>query len=185
MNPLPNRLGSPLLFASLALVTACSLKPIPRDPMAAPTGAAASKPADPSKVVAFSFTDLDGKEVSTASVAGRTTIVLFATSYDPFALAEAHFLADIEHKHAPRINVVLIDLERDDNRPLVQAFGDALNHPFPICMADNDTIAGHGPFEGMNSVPSILILDKGGHEKYRHLGLQKQAEIEDALASVE
>ena len=184
MNPLPDRPGSLVFFASLALVAACTLKPIPRDPMAAPT-AAPSTPADPSKVVAFSFTDLDGKEVSTASVAGRTTIVLFATSYDPFALAEAHFLADIEHKHAPRINVVLIDLERDDNRPLVQAFGDALNHPFPICMADNDTIAGHGPFEGMNSVPSILILDKGGHEKYRHLGLQKQAEIEAALASVE
>src|SRR5258708_31047990 len=129
-----HKLAIVALVVALPLV-GCTRKPVPRDP-AAETPAASTPVVDPGKVVSFAFLDLDGKEVSTASVAGRTTIILFATTYDPFALAEAHFIADIEHRHAPRINAVMIDLEREENRPLVQAFADALNHPFPICMAD-------------------------------------------------
>jgi len=173
-----------LLLAITASLAACQLKPIPRDPMAAPATSAAAA-VDPSKVVSFSFPDLDGKEVSTATVHGRTTVVFFGTAYDTFVQAEARFLIDVEHLHTPRLNVVMIMLERAENRPMVSIFSDVLQHPFPICMADADTIAGHGPFQGMNSVPSLLILDKEGREKYRHAGMQKEEEIEAAIKSVE
>ncbi len=178
-------LGAMFLGAMvLALASGgCEIKPIPRDPMAATATTAPG--VDPAKPVAFGFTDLDGKDISGASMRGRTTVVLFATSYDPFALAEARFLIDVEHTHKPRLNVFMLDLERIENRPLVEVFANALDHPFPICMADGDTIAGRGPFVGMNSVPAIVVLDKDGHEKYRHAGFQKADELEAAIKSVE
>jgi hypothetical protein len=185
-GPRPPRasIALPLGLAG-AMLAGCGAKPIPRDPEAPVPTASAAVEVDPAKVVTFSCTAVDGAEVSTATVAGRATIVAFLTSYDPTSLAEARFLIELAHTHAPRINVVAFVLERPENLPLVKEFAEILAPPFPVCLADADTIAGRGPFEGMNSVPSIAILDEDGHEKYRHLGFQKQDEIEAALKSVE
>jgi hypothetical protein len=172
-----------IALALIALL-GCDPKPIARDPTGAPI-ATEAPPADPSKVVMFALRDLRGADVSTDTVHGRTTVLAFLTSYDPTSLAEARFLIDLEHRHAPRINVVFLMLERPENQPLVQAFSDMLATPFPVCMADADTIAGRGVFAGMNSVPSVLVLDKEGHEHSRHLGFQKEKELEDAVSAAE
>lgn len=177
-----SRLGS-LAFASM---TACApVAPSSDVPPAPVPGVASVAPEGASEPLPFSCTDLEGKPVSTTTVAGRVTVILFFTSYDPASVAEAQFLRDLTHTHAPRINAVGMVLEQETNRPLVQGFADGTKLGYPVCLADADTIAGHGTFAGMNAVPSVLILDREGRPRYRYIGLQKAEALEAAIASVE
>jgi hypothetical protein len=144
-----------------------------------------SSPPDTAKRVDFSYSDLQGKEVSTTSVHGRVTVVAFIATYDVASQAQTRFLSEIEHEHTPRLNVFALVLESAENKPLADAFASALKLPYPLCMADEATIRGEGPFTGLGQVPSIVILDKEGRERYRHLGFVQKAELETAIGVVE
>jgi hypothetical protein len=136
-------------------------------------------------VVRFAYETIDGKQLSTESVAGRFTVIGFLTTYDFASQAEARFLAAVARRHAPRVNVAALILENPDNRPLAEAFVKTLGLSFPTAMADAATIAGQGPFAGLHHVPSIVILDKQGREAYRHLGLIQEAKIHEVLRELE
>jgi hypothetical protein len=134
---------------------------------------------------AFAFTSLDGKPLSPAEVAGRTTVIGFLTTYDVHSQAEARFLAMLERHHTPRINVVALMLEAPENRPLVEAFVASLGLAYPVALADAATIAGDGPFAGLHHVPSIVVLDRDGREAWRHIGFVSEAGLEAAVREVE
>lgn len=119
----------------------------------------------------FSFPTLDGVRLSKASVKGRMTVIVFATTYDIPSQAQARFLNEVFHRHVPRINAVLLVLEPPHHRPLVEAYRDSLRLDYTVAMADEATIAGDGAFEGLHHVPAIVLLDRDGVEKWRHLGL--------------
>ncbi len=51
-------------------------------------------------------------------------------------------------------------------------------------LADEPTLAGHGPFDGLHAVPSIVILDREGREVHLHVGAYDQTQLDAALASV-
>jgi hypothetical protein len=135
--------------------------------------------------VSFSYEALDGKPLSTETVAGRVTLIGFIATYDNFSQAEARFLLNLGRRHTPRINVAFVVLEAKENRPLVEAFVAALGITDPVALADADTIAGQGPFVGLHHVPSVVILDRRGREAWRHIGMVEEPEIERALRAVE
>jgi hypothetical protein len=136
-------------------------------------------------LVSFSFETLDGKTLSTASVAGRITVLGFITTYDVASQAEVRFLLGLGRTHAPRLNVAFVVLERKENRPLIEAFVSALSIPYPVALADEETIEGRGPFAGLHHVPSVVILDRQGREVWRHLGLIRETELEQAVRAAE
>lgn len=133
----------------------------------------------------FRFETLDGKDLSSATLTGRVTVIGFAATYDLPSQALARYLALLAKRHRPRLNVALLVLEPPDNRPLVQAFVDALALPYPVAFADADTIAGLGPFSGLHHVPSLVILDRRCRETWRHVGLATEQEIDEAVATAE
>ncbi|AUX46042.1 cytochrome C-type biogenesis protein [Sorangium cellulosum] len=149
------------------------------DPPAA-TAAVAGGP-----VLTFSYETLDGRELSTASLAGRLSVIGFVATYDVASQAEARFLAGLLRDHTPRINVALLVLEASENRPLIEAFVAALKLPYPVAIADAPTIAGEGPFAGLHHVPSVVILDPEGREVFRHVGLITQEALEETLRGIE
>jgi peroxiredoxin len=173
---------SSVAFSSVAFSSACggATEPTPK-----PMPTTAETPPESARAVSFSFADLDGKEVSSSTVRGRITVVALIATYDAASQAEARFLLEVAKTHAPRINVVGVVLESPENEPLAEAFRGALDLPFPLCMADEAIIRGEGPFGGLNVIPSLLILDKEGRERYRHVGVLKKDELEDALRRVE
>lgn len=172
-----------LLALGAAALTACGASPGPAAPKPMPT--VIESPPDAAKEVTFSLADIEGKEVSSGTTRGRITIVASIATYDAASQAETRFLLEAARDHVPRINVVALVLEPLDNKPLVDAFASALKLPYPLCMASEETIRGEGPFAGMNQIPTVLILDKLGRERYRHVGLVQRAELEAALANVE
>jgi hypothetical protein len=52
-------------------------------------------------------------------------------------------------------------------------------------MADSATIEGRGPFAGLHHVPSVVVLDRTGVERFRHLGLLDHVGLESAVREVE
>jgi hypothetical protein len=133
----------------------------------------------------FELVDLEGKALSTKSLADRLSAVAFLATYDVASQAQARILANVARKHVPRVNLAFLFLEAPENQPLVESFVYTLGLRAPAAMADAATIAGKGPFAGLHHVPSIVILDRDGHEAWRHVGLSEPAEIERALRDIE
>jgi hypothetical protein len=152
---------------------------------AAPVEAPVGAPFASGPPIAFSYEALDGKPLSSDTVAGRITVIGFITTYDMASQAEVRFLLGLGRHHTPRLNVAFIVLESRDNRPLVDAFVAALGIPYPVALADPETISGHGSFAGLHHVPSVIILDQQGREAWRHIGLADEAKIEQAVRAVE
>lgn len=177
--------SKPLFVAAIAWgsVACGSGEATPQAPKPLPTVQATAP--DEAKRVAFSFADLTGKEVSTDSMHGRTTVIAFIATYDAASQAETRFLLEVARDHVPRINAFALVLESAENQPLADAFAHALHLNYPLCMADEATIRGEGPFAGMNQIPSVIILDKDGRERWRRVGLVQKAELEEAIRGVE
>jgi hypothetical protein len=133
----------------------------------------------------FAYEAVDGRPISTESLANRVSVIGFLTTYDVYSQAEARYLAMLEHRHTPRINVAALMLEAPENRPLVEAFAASLGLGYPVALADAATIAGDGPFPGLHHVPSVVVLDRAGREAWRHVGFVNEAALEEAVRAVE
>jgi hypothetical protein len=171
-----------MVFITLACVTAagCSSPPAPPE---TPPPVASAPPSGPP--IRFAFETIDGKPLTTESLAGRISVVGFVASYDIASQAQVRFLTGLLKRHVPRINVAILVLEPPQNLPMVEAFVGALRLPYPAALADAATIAGQGPFAGLHHVPSVVILDREGHERWRHVGLIEENEMEAAVRDVE
>jgi hypothetical protein len=135
--------------------------------------------------VEFELVTVDGKPLSTQTLAGRISVIGFITTYDIASQAEVRFLGDLLRRHKPRLNVAVLVLEPPENKPMVEAFASALGLPYPVALAGAATIAGRGPFAGLHHVPSVVILDREGREVFRHLGLIGEEALDQAVREVE
>ncbi|MDI1433080.1 TlpA family protein disulfide reductase [Polyangium sorediatum] len=165
-----------LLLALLAAPIACSSTPSPD----APTQPLARGPR-----VFFSYETLDGGTLSTDTVAGRFSVIAFVATYDDSSHAQARFLSTLVRRHVPRINAGLVVLEPPHHKLLVESFAKVVDPPYPVAMADEATIAGAGPFQGLHHVPSLVILDPQGREVFRNFGLASADALDAALRDLE
>jgi hypothetical protein len=76
----------------------------------------------------------------------------------------------------------MLVMEPPQNAPLAQAFADSLGLSYDVALADAATIAGKGAFPGLHHVPSIVLLDRGGREVWRHIGVVEAQELDRAIA---
>jgi hypothetical protein len=173
--------GAPLAYA--LLLAACEPIPVIERPAAPPPTAPALEPSGPP--LTFEYRNVAGGTVSATDLRDRLTVIVLGTTYDVPSQAQAKFLAQIHRDHAPRINALLLVLEAPENEILVAAYASALSLRYPVVMADPATIKGAGPFPGLRHVPSVVILDKQGRERFRHLGLLTDVEIDEALRKLE
>jgi peroxiredoxin len=162
-----------LLLAALPL-GGCSSSP-------AKTGPAEPRAAARGPIISFAYESLDERPVSLEGLRGRAVVVAFLASYGDASLVQARYLRKVFREHSPRINAAAVFMEGIDNRPLVRVFRDAAGLPFPVAMADAATIAGKGPFEGINTVPSVVVLDPEGREVWRKVGVGSPEELDKAL----
>jgi hypothetical protein len=170
------------LAAALAVLTAASCG---GPDAAAPPPETAAPPSERGPRVLFEFVTIDGKPLSTDTLAGRISVIGFTTTYDTASQAQVRVFADLLRHHKPRINVAVLVLEPPENEPMINAFAQALSLPYPVANADAATIAGRGPFAGLHHVPSVVILDRQGREAFRHLGLIAEEPLSLAIREIE
>lgn len=122
-----------------------------------------------------------GGALSPATLHGRASVITFVTTYDLASQAQARFLSGVLRRRVPRINAAAVILEPAGNAPLVLAFSDALQLPYPVAWADAETIAGRGPFGDVHAVPTTIVLDRQGRLAWKRVGLAKEEELTAAL----
>ena len=167
-----------LLAFALATTAAACQRPVVAQ-------AKAETPAKRGPVLSFSYHSVDKRPISTEALAGRVSVIGFLATYDMASQLQARHLGNLGRHHSPRLNVAALALEPAENALLVEAFSRTLSLPFPMAIADADTIAGRGPFAGLHHVPSVVILDREGREAWRHVGLVDEAELEAAVRKIE
>lgn len=183
MGPTPRlatTLGGRALFLFAVLASGCVSAFEPGSPTGRTEGpTAAARP------VAFQFSRLDGGALRSDELHGRAALVVIAATYDAASQAAVAIAATVVRRHKPRLNGLLVVLEPEDNRPIAQAFAAAMDLPFPAVIATADELGRVGSFEGLRHVPSIVLLDANGRERWRRVGLTKAETIEAALRDIE
>ena len=127
------------------------------------------------------FANTDGAQYTANDVLGRTTIVLFLTTYDAAAQIAANRLDQCLHSLARRTNAIGVAMEPPDHAVLVSTFHDTLRLSYPVLMPDPGTLAGQGPFGKIEAVPTWVVLDASGREIWRGVGVRSFPQLRDVL----
>lgn len=112
--------------------------------------------------VQFTFGTVAGGEVSSDTTRGRTTALLFVTTYDLPSQAEAQLLREVLSTHKPVANAAIVMMEPPHSAGLAQVWADALDLKWPIAMASQTLLAGESPLGHIAGVPTLIVLDRRG-----------------------
>jgi hypothetical protein len=135
--------------------------------------------------VDFAFESLDERLVSADATRGAPTVIAFVTTSSLSSQAQVDFLvAMAKHDVDPtapakdRVHYAVVALESNENREIVALYQKALSIPFPVALADPQTLAGTGPFGDVSAVPVTVLLDRAGRVVWRSDGrVVKSAEM--------
>ncbi len=133
--------------------------------------------------VSFTFGTIEGGELSSDTTRGRTTALLFVTTYDLPSQAEAQILRDVVATHKPRANAGIVMLEPPRSAPLAQVWRDSLGLDLPVAMASPGLLSGAGESQlgKVAGVPTLIVLDRRGRLVMRHEGALTREEISRGL----
>jgi hypothetical protein len=135
--------------------------------------------------VQFTFGTLSGEELSSDTTRGRTTALLFVTTYDLPSQAEAQLLRDVLATHKPRANGAIVMMEAPRAAELAQVWARSINVDLPIAMASPTLMSGDSELGRINGVPTLLVLDRRGRLLERREGALTREEIAEALSRAE
>jgi hypothetical protein len=127
-------------------------------------------PADPPGVslpplrapVDFSFDAVGDAPFTADSTRGLPTVISFITTSSLSSQAQADFLIAMAKHDGERVHYGVVVLETAENRELVALYKKALSIPFPVAVADANTLAGASAFGDVTAVPVTVLLDRAG-----------------------
>jgi hypothetical protein len=131
--------------------------------------------------VLFTLGTIEGGELSSDTTRGRTTVLLFVTTYDLPSQAEAQLLRDVLSTHKPLANAAIVMMEPPHAAPLAQVWADSIGVKLPIAMASPALLAGESQLGRIVGVPTLLVLDRRGRLIARSEGATTRAAITEAL----
>ncbi len=109
-------------------------------------------------------------------------MLAFVTTASLPAQAQVDFLVAMAGHDGDRVHYAIIAMEGPDSRELVELYRKALAIPFPVAMADDRTLAGHGGFGDVSVVPVTVVLDRLGRLVSRVDGrVAKSTELRAAM----
>ena len=132
--------------------------------------------------LSFEYVAVNGTRLTGESTRGRTTVVVFMTTYDLSSQIMVRELAKLVHTKTPRINAFGVVIEPPKNAPLVDAFATTMELPFPLALSPSPEAFNEGQFGKVDEVPTVVILDKRGVQRYRRAGAMTTAELDDAIS---
>lgn len=128
-------------------------------------------------VTTYEFDPLDDKPVSSEVHRGKPTVIAFVTTGDLVGQAQVSFLVHMAKNDGDRVNYALVALHPRREVVLVDSYRKTLGVEFAVALADGRATTASGPFGEILAVPTIVVLDRGGHIAWKHTGLAKHEEI--------
>jgi hypothetical protein len=168
-------LGLPLVGLALSALLGAGCYAADADPPLAPAP-------DLGQPVQFTFGTLSGGEVSSDTTRGRTTALLFVTTYDLPSQAEAQLLREVLATHKPVANAAIVMMEPPRSAALAQVWADAIGLKWPIAMASPTLMSGDSELGRINGVPTLIVLDRRGRVVARSEGALNREAIADCLS---
>ena len=132
----------------------------------------------------FKLDSLDDRQVSTATVAGRPTVIAFVTTWDLSSQAQIDYLVPMAKRDGAQVGYVMVALQEPQDRELVEVFAQHLGVTFPVAMADEELRSGGGSFGSLQAVPTTVILDRAARMVWRHVGIARPGEIRAGLSGL-
>ncbi len=131
--------------------------------------------------VQFTFGTIAGGELSSDTTRGRTTALLFVTTYDLLSQAQAQLLREVLSKHRPVANAAIVMMEPPHSAGLAQVWADAIGLKWPIAMASPTLMAGESQLGNIAGVPTLIVLDRSGRLIARSAGALGRDAIAECL----
>jgi hypothetical protein len=143
----------------------------------------AARAADPDlgAPVQFTFGTIAGGELSSDTTRGRTTALLFVTTYDLPSQGEAEVLREVLSTHQPVANAAVVMMEPPHSAGLAQVWADAIGLKWPIAMASQTLMAGESQLGNITGVPTLIVLDRRGRLVAKNEGTLARDAIRDCL----
>ena len=122
---------------------------------------------DPRPAPAFTLTDLDGREVSPASLRGKVVIVNFWATWCGPCRAEIPDLVALQAKYKDTLQVVGIS-EDEAGVDVVKRFAAEHKINYPVAMVTPEI---EKLFPGISALPTSYILDRESRIVQKHVGM--------------
>jgi cytochrome c biogenesis protein CcmG/thiol:disulfide interchange protein DsbE len=131
----------------------------------------------------FLLTDAHGRAIQLSAFRGKVVVLNFWATWCPPCLVEIPWFIDFQRQYGSRgFSVIGVSLDEDGwntVRPFLQRQG--IN--YPIVLGGNQIAQA---YEGLESLPTTLIIDRNGGVAATHMGLVArsvyESDIESALA---
>jgi thiol-disulfide isomerase/thioredoxin len=122
---------------------------------------------DPKPAPMFTVKDLDGREVSTASMRGKVVIVNFWATWCGPCRAEIPDLVALQEKYKDTLQVIGIS---QDEAPVevVRRFATEHRVNYPVAMMTPEI---EKMYPGINALPTSFILDRDSRIVQKHVGM--------------
>src|SRR4051812_6358002 len=122
---------------------------------------------NPATAPAFTLRDLDGHEVTSASLRGKVVLVNFWATWCPPCRAEIPDLIALQEKY--RDHLQIIGVSEDETPPeSVRAFAAEHKMNYPVVMTTPEL---RKMFPGISALPTSFILDKQSRIVQKHVGM--------------
>jgi hypothetical protein len=93
----------------------------------------------------------------------------------------ARRLNEAMRTHKKRFNAGAVVLEAPSAAPLADVFRQSLGLIYPVAMSDGAERSADGPFGMIETVPTLVLLDRDGRERYRSSGVLSSRDLDEAL----
>jgi len=122
---------------------------------------------NPAAAPVFTARDLDGHEVSSASLRGKVVLVNFWATWCPPCRAEIPDLVRLQEKYRDRLQI--IGVSEDESGPeVVRRFAADHQVNYPIVMTTPEI---EKMFPGISALPTSFLIDRDSRIVQKHVGM--------------
>jgi len=122
---------------------------------------------NPAAAPTFMARDLDGRQISLASLKGKVVLVNFWATWCPPCRAEIPDLIALQEKYRDRLQI--IGISQDEGGPeVVKRFASAHHMNYPIVMSSPEI---EQLFPGIAALPTSFIIDRDSRLVQKHVGM--------------
>ena len=127
--------------------------------------ATAADAGEVTKLPELTFTDLDGRTIRPADLAGKVVLVEFWATWCPPCRSTLAWLGELKKTYGDRVAVLALAVESDE--PLVRKLADELKVPLHWAIRSQAMLEAFGD---VSAVPTLLVFDGQGRLAGSHYG---------------